>query len=101
MKDRALTVQVISRAADLNNLEDWGTVTSPISQPPCRLSGMSVAIPGAETMRSGVWECSPGQYRRDVKEAEVMHFIAARLLSHRTAASPFRSSPASRCSARL
>jgi uncharacterized cupin superfamily protein len=40
------------------------------------LSGKSVAIPGVETMRTGVWECTPGQYRRDVKEAEVMHFVA-------------------------
>jgi uncharacterized cupin superfamily protein len=71
-----LTVQVIQRAADLTDLEDWGTVGDPITQPPCRLSGRSVDIPGMEGMRTGIWECSPGQYRRDVKDAEVMHILA-------------------------
>jgi uncharacterized cupin superfamily protein len=71
-----LTVQVIRNGAALDDLEDWGTVKTPITQPACKLSGRLVPIAGVDGMRTGIWECSPGQYRRDVAEAEVMHFLA-------------------------
>ena len=39
---------------------------------------MQKVIPGNEAIDTGVFECTPGTYRRAVKQAEVMHFLAGR-----------------------
>ncbi len=71
-----MAIQIIKNSASANGLESWGPVKTPISEPACELQGLRVAIPGLESTRTGIWECSPGTYRRDVKEGEVMHFLA-------------------------
>ncbi|WP_244818270.1 cupin domain-containing protein [Caballeronia sp. Lep1P3] len=70
-----MKVQQIKQAVRLGGLEDWGTAGLPGTQP-ARVSGRQVVIPGSEPVDTGVFECSPGTYRRSVKQAEVMHFIA-------------------------
>jgi uncharacterized cupin superfamily protein len=39
-------------------------------------SGREVLIPGSEKFGTGIWECTPGSFRRHLTSAEVMHFIA-------------------------
>lgn len=57
-------------------LEDWGTVDIPLSQPPCALRGLAKAIVGRDDVQTGVWECSPGRFRRKNPHGEFMYFLS-------------------------
>lgn len=70
-----MKVQAIKQAKALQTLEDWGAVATAESGEP-RTSGMQIAIPGLEHIDTGVFDCTPGVYRRSVEQAEVMHFVA-------------------------
>ena len=71
-----MSVQKIAQTAALEGLEDWGRVGKPLSEPACRLRGWRQDIPGTAADIAGVWECSPGSFRRDVAQGEVMHILA-------------------------
>jgi len=71
-----MSVQKISQTAALADLADWGQVGKPLSEPACRLRGWRQDIPGTAADITGVWECSPGRFRRDVEDGEVMHILA-------------------------
>ncbi|MGO4801616.1 cupin domain-containing protein [Pseudomonas sp. W22_MBD1_FP4] len=68
-----MKVQKLSDPSRLPDLAPWGEVGLPGS-PVVSLSGVKVEI-GGESVDAGVFECTPGRYRRSVKEAEVMHFL--------------------------
>ncbi|WP_321786236.1 cupin domain-containing protein [Burkholderia pyrrocinia] len=70
-----MKVQKIARAVAADLPEDWGTAGLP-GTVPARVTGRQVAIPGSDAIDTGLFECTPGTYRRVVKEAEVMHFVA-------------------------
>ena len=57
------------------DLKDRGTVARPITQPPCKLTGIPVNLEGAGSNRTGVWECEPGRYEREMANAEFMHIL--------------------------
>ena len=59
-------------------LEDWGPVGEPVGQPVPALRGQG-AHEGPDV---GVWECSPGKFRRQIKSAEFCHFIAGHCIFH-------------------
>lgn len=71
-----MSIQHIKQTHDLKDLESLGTVAIPLSEPACALHGKKVAIPGADDAQAGVWECSPGQFRRQVTRGEVMHILS-------------------------
>jgi len=60
------------------DLEDWGPVTQPVGPLVARLRGRKLAGSDDVVIESGVWECSPGVWRRQVTKAEFCHFIAGR-----------------------
>jgi uncharacterized cupin superfamily protein len=68
-----MKVQKIVNSARVPDLEHWGEVGLPDS-PVVTVSGSRIPIVG-ESVDTGVFECTPGSYRRSVKEAEVMHFL--------------------------
>ncbi|APR35719.1 MULTISPECIES: cupin domain-containing protein [unclassified Paraburkholderia] len=70
-----MKVQQIKQAIELGGLEDWGTAALP-DQEGVRLSGKQYVIAGSEAVDTGVFECSPGTYRRVVQQAEVMHLLS-------------------------
>lgn len=70
-----MKVQKITQAVQTAPLEDWGTAALPGTEA-ARISGRQYVIPDEEAVDTGVFECSPGTYRRSVKQAEVMHFLA-------------------------
>ncbi|GAB3626808.1 hypothetical protein PTE30175_03857 [Pandoraea terrae] len=72
-----MKVQQIKRSVALQGLEDWGTAGLP-GTPAAKVTGVQKIIPGSEAIDTGVFECTPGTYRRSVKQAEVMHFLAGR-----------------------
>jgi hypothetical protein len=57
-------------------LDDWGPVGLPLGQPVAHLRGRPIAASADKKVESGVWECSPGRWRRQVKKAEFCHFVA-------------------------
>jgi uncharacterized cupin superfamily protein len=68
---------VIRQAAGIPTaqLDKLGPVEAPLSWPPAELNGKKyhVGRPGVRMM--GVWECSPGRWRRTIMEEEFAHFI--------------------------
>jgi len=57
-------------------LADWGDVKQPIGELIAKLRGREAARAGEPDY--GIWECSPGRWRRQVKEAEFTYFLAGR-----------------------
>jgi uncharacterized cupin superfamily protein len=72
-----MKVQSIRQSVNLQNLEDWGTAGLP-GTTPLQISGVQRVIKGSEAVDTGIFECTPGTYRRAIKQAEVMHFLAGR-----------------------
>ena len=58
-----------------DDLDQLGPVLKPLSSPPSRLIGRRYLndSPGVDSM--GIWECSPGHWRRTVMQEEFAHFI--------------------------
>jgi uncharacterized protein len=66
---------LIPNAATMT-LPDVGSVAVPVGQPIARLkSSEAVSLP-AQQVEAGVWECTPGVWHRQVKQAELCHFVA-------------------------
>lgn len=59
-------------------LEDWGAVDRPLSEPPCTLRGKRLVGEKIGSIQSGVWQCSPGRFRRNNPYAEMMWFLSGR-----------------------
>jgi uncharacterized cupin superfamily protein len=57
-------------------LEDWGKVEAPLGEPVAQLRGREVVAGPDGAIGAGVWECTPGKWRRQVKQAEFCHFVA-------------------------
>lgn len=71
-----MSITVLRRSATIGGLQDQGTPARPLSEPPCRLRGVEVALDGAGANQSGLWECEPGRFARQLANAEVMHILA-------------------------
>lgn len=56
-------------------LEDWGFVPEPIDSAPSALSGLILAE-NADGSEVGIWACTPGRWRRQIKDAEMCYFTA-------------------------
>ena len=57
-------------------LADVGPVGVPLGQPVAQLKcSEAVSLPDKQ-VEVGIWECSPGVWRRQVKQAELCHFVA-------------------------
>lgn len=69
-------VKVSPQAFDSSELEDWGQVELPLSDPPCGLRGRFEIVPGREDTQAGIWQCSPGKFRRNNAAAEMMHILS-------------------------
>jgi len=76
----AMTMTMMKQAAKIGSaqLADWGPVGLPQGQPVSHLRGREIAASPDKKVESGVWECSPGVWRRQVKKAEFCHFVAGR-----------------------
>ena len=62
--------------ADAASLADWGSVGLPLSEPACALRGMKMVAPIEHAPEMGMWECTPGRYRRQISSAETMHLLS-------------------------
>lgn len=64
-------------------LDDWGPVGVPVGDGPvAQLSGKVLESDEANGLECGVWECTPGTWRRQVTEAESCTFVAGEAIFH-------------------
>ena len=70
-----MKVQKIAQPASIDTLESKRTMEGLPGTPVMTLSGIKVAIPGKENINTGIFECTPGTYRRVVEQAEIMHIL--------------------------
>ncbi|MDZ4737776.1 MAG: cupin domain-containing protein [Rhodospirillaceae bacterium] len=75
-----MKISILRKAEALadSELEDWGPVGLPQGEPVSRLSGKIIEMSADEDIESGVWQCTPGRWRRQVKKAEFCHFLKGR-----------------------
>ena len=59
-------------------LEDWGPVVEPVGSSVAHVRGCGIADVAGHLVNMGVWECSPGMWRRQVMLPELAHIIAGR-----------------------
>lgn len=72
-----MAIQKIAESSQ-QTLEPWGDVAAAITIPAPQIAGIRRIIPGLDTTRVGIWECSPGQFRATIEDAEIMHILAGR-----------------------
>jgi uncharacterized cupin superfamily protein len=61
---------------DTMSLDDWGTVRDPLTLPACQVRGKSHLEDANGTLKAGVWECTPGRFRRALFDNEFMHILS-------------------------
>jgi len=54
-------------------LEPWGEVPEPIDSKPSRLAGAEISNDDGSEV--GVWESTPGRWRRQIKAMEMCYFL--------------------------
>ncbi len=60
------------------HLNDWGPAVEPLSDPVAQIRGLETIVTPGALDRMGVWECSPGRWRRQVMEREFAWFVSGR-----------------------
>jgi uncharacterized cupin superfamily protein len=71
-----MSIVILSNSAQADGLVASGAVARPLSQPACETASLEVPMEGAGANRSGLWECSPGRFERQLANAEVMHILS-------------------------
>lgn len=70
-----MTISHFKNTANLA-LSDSNPVAVPLSQPAAIASAHSVER--SDGVETGVWECTPGRWRRQILQQEFCHFISGR-----------------------
>ncbi|WP_028219671.1 cupin domain-containing protein [Paraburkholderia oxyphila] len=71
-----MSIIVLSQSASISGLENAGAVARPLTVPACQTSCMEVPMEGAGENLTGLWECTPGRFERQLANAEVMHILS-------------------------
>lgn len=71
-----MPITLLKQSHALSGLQDEGAVVRPLSAPTATTRGRPVELEGAGNNRSGIWECTPGRFERQLVNAEVMHILA-------------------------
>lgn len=69
-------IRIIKQSKDLQGLEAQGPVGRPLGEAVAQMCGVDVALAGAGSNDCGIWECTPGRFRRQIDNAEVMHILS-------------------------
>lgn len=69
-----MKVTRIRNSSVVADLEDRGTIAS-LNGPDIAMRGLRQAVDGAESVNTGIFECTAGSYRRIVMQPEVMHIL--------------------------
>ncbi len=68
-------------------LDDWGTPKT-IGEPLCHLKGYQI-IQNDDGSEGGIWECTPGNFTREIMQAELTTFLEGRCIFHPENGDPF------------
>ncbi|UUZ70200.1 cupin domain-containing protein [Polaromonas sp. P2-4] len=71
-----MAIQILKQSTSISTLSPQGPVGRPLTQPACETRGIDVELNGAGDNRSGLWECQPGKFERQLVQAEVMHILS-------------------------
>ncbi|MCI0148814.1 DUF861 domain-containing protein [Paraburkholderia sediminicola] len=71
-----MPITILSQSVSVTDLQDAGAVQRPLSRPACQTLGVDIPLDGAGENRTGLWECSPGRFERQLANAEVMHILS-------------------------
>jgi uncharacterized cupin superfamily protein len=63
-------------------LDDWGPIKVHVAGPVAQLSGVKLEVDETNGTETGIWECTPGSWRRQVKESESCTFIKGHAIFH-------------------
>ena len=75
--------KIASVANALNaKLDVWGPIKVHVAGPVAQLSGVKLEVDEANGTETGIWECTPGSWRRQVKESESCTFIKGHAIFH-------------------
>ena len=69
-------IHYIPQAAGCADLQASGVMPTALDGTEPQASVRSHGVGGIDAARAGVWECTPGRWRRAIPGAEVMHFLA-------------------------
>jgi uncharacterized cupin superfamily protein len=77
-----MTIIKITDAANIpsEELEDWG-IPKTIGEPKCQLRGLFIKE-NPDGSEAGIWECTPGKFIREVKQAEMVTFLSGHCIFH-------------------
>lgn len=85
-----MSITVISDAATATGLLDSGTVSRPLNGKPIPTRTLEVMLAGAGEHGTGLWECAPGRFERQLDNAEVMHILSGTCTFTPTGQAPVR-----------
>ncbi|AOJ71320.1 MULTISPECIES: cupin domain-containing protein [Burkholderia] len=71
-----MPITVISQSARAAGLDDAGAVARPLGATVARTRCLDIPLEGAGDNQTGLWECSPGRFERQLANAEVMHVLS-------------------------
>jgi len=75
--------QIALADAKVLKLEDWGPVKVPVGDGPvAQLYGKHLELDPANGTETGVWECTPGVWRRQVTQSESCTFVKGHAFFH-------------------
>jgi len=83
-----MSITILRQSSTIGGLVDQGTPARALSTPLCQFSGIDVDLVGAGENRSGIWECSPGRFERQLANAEVMHILSGACVFTPTGSAP-------------
>jgi uncharacterized cupin superfamily protein len=70
-----MPITVLSQSVSVD-IPDDGPLAASLSSPASRTGTLLVPLEGAGDNRTGVWECTPGRFHRQLANAELMHILA-------------------------
>lgn len=83
-----MSITVLKSSRTVAGLQEDGPVARPLGQPVATTRDLPVVLAGAGDNRTGVWECSPGRFERQLAESEVMHILSGRCVFTPTGGEP-------------
>ena len=70
-----MPITVLSQSVSVD-IPDDGPLAASLTSPASRTGTLLVPLDGAGENRTGVWECTPGRFKRQLANAELMHILA-------------------------
>ena len=78
-----MSIKQVKAVADIPSaeLDDWGPVELPISETVSQLRGL-IINEHDDGSEAGIWECTPGTWRRQIMDAEISSFVKGHARFH-------------------